>query len=322
MLVGYRWYDARRITPLFPFGFGLTYTSFAYKHLSAAAAHSSGSVATATIEVTNTGSRAGADVPQLYIADPAASGEPPKQLKGFDKVTLVPRQSRRVSFSIDARALSHWSTAVHDWRVTRGCYELMVGHDERDISQQATVSVNGASCRGSIASIVTAGSAPSCGKATGRLAGSRLGPARIGATRARTRRAFARFSARGHRYMDFFCLAGGSGIRVGYASPKLVRHLGAAARRRVAGRAVLALTANRHYALHGVRPGSSLARARRALRLGRPFHVGRNTWYLVSRGAASGVLKVRGGRVREVGLADRRLTAGRVVAGRFLRSFS
>ena len=128
-------------------------------------------------------------------------------------------------------------------------------------------------------------------------------------TRARTRRQFSRGSTRGRRDMDFFCPAR-RGIRVGYASPTLTRHLSAAQRRRVAGRAVLILSANRHYALHGVRPGTRLAKVRRRLHVGRAFHVGLNYWYVVANGPSHGVLKVRHGVIQEVGIAELRLTRG------------
>jgi Fibronectin type III-like domain len=324
MLVGYRWYDAKRIAPLFPFGFGLDYTTFAYRGLKVAAARpgreSDPTVATASIEVTNTGSRAGGDVPQLYIADPAATGEPPLQLKGYDKVTLAPHQTDRVSFAIDQRALSYWSTRRHGWRVARGCYGVMVGRDERDIAARATISVDGASCRGAIASIVIP-SVTRCNAPAGRLTRRGLGPVRLGETRASARRALRRLSRRTHNDMDVFCLAGGPGIRVGYPSSRLLRALSAHDRRRVHGRAVLILTANHHYALRGVRAGASFRKARRSLTLGTPFRIGRNTWYLTAAGRGRGVLKVQRGRVREIGIADERMTAGRGAAARFLRSF-
>jgi hypothetical protein len=160
----------------------------------------------------------------------------------------------------------------------------------------------------------------SCKKPSGRLAGRSLGPIRLGMTRARTRRLFTRSSTRGRRDMDFFCPAR-RGIRVGYASPALTRHLSRAQRRRVAGRAVLILSANRHYALHGVRPDTRLVRVRRRLHVGQAFHVGRNFWYVVANGASRGVLKVRHGMIQEVGIADLRLTRGRAAARRFFRSF-
>ncbi|MGB9182931.1 MAG: prolyl oligopeptidase family serine peptidase [Solirubrobacteraceae bacterium] len=165
-----------------------------------------------------------------------------------------------------------------------------------------------------------AGKKFSCAKPSGRLAGLSLGPVRLGMTRARTRRLFTRGSTRGRRDMDFFCPPN-RGIRVGYASPALTRHMSQARRRRVAGRAVLVLSANRHYALHGVRPDTRLARVRRRLRIGRAFHVGRNYWYVVANGPSHGVLKVRHGTIQEVGIADLRLTQGRAAGRRFFRSF-
>jgi hypothetical protein len=84
---------------------------------------------------------------------------------------------------------------------------------------------------------------------------------------------------------------------------------------------VLILTASRHYAIKGVRPAAPLSKARHRLALGRPFHIGRDDWYLASDGSSRAVLKVRHGRVGEVGIASRQLTATRVAAARFLRAF-
>jgi ABC-2 type transport system ATP-binding protein len=161
----------------------------------------------------------------------------------------------------------------------------------------------------------------SCAAPSGRISGRSLGPVTLGMTRARTRRPFARVSTRGRRYMDFFCPTHG-GIRVGYASPSLVRLLARKQRSATRGRAVLVLTANAHYALRGVRAGSSLTAARPRLRLGRPFRVGLNRWYLFSDGAVRGVLKVRHDTVGEIGIASRSLTGSRTSAARFLRTFS
>jgi beta-glucosidase len=155
LLVGYRWYDARGIAPLFPFGFGLSYTTFDYRNLKVDAASNGSTVGTAGIDVTNTGQRSGADVPQLYVADPASTGEPPKQLAGYQKLSLNPGETGRASFAIDQRSLSYWDTNTHAWRVAPGCYGLLVGHSSRDVSMQATVSVDGASCPGAAASFVT-----------------------------------------------------------------------------------------------------------------------------------------------------------------------
>jgi hypothetical protein len=324
LLVGYRWYDAKKIAPLFPFGFGLSYSTFAYGQLGVAPTPAGPALATVSVAVTNTGRRSGADVPQLYIADPTSTGEPPKQLKGYQKVILAPGEAGHVSFPIDARALSYWSTAVHGWRVARGCYGILIGRDERDIALQTTIAVNGAACPGAVARITTPGAAagPSCGRPTGRLAGRRLGPVRLGARRSAVRRAMRRFSRRGRHDMDFFCLLGGPGIRVGYPSSKLLRALPRGQRRRVSGHAVLALTANRYYSLRAVRPGESVAEARPSLKLRRAFQIGLNTWYLTPNGSSRGVLKVRHGRVQEVGIADQRLTENPDIARRFLSSFS
>lgn len=104
--------------------------------------------------------------------------------------------------------------------------------------------------------------------------------------------------------MDFFCPAR-RGIRVGY----------------IHGHAVLVLTANRHYALHGVRADTRLSRVARRLRVSRPFHVGRNTWYVTANGPSRGVLKVRHGVIEEVGIAPARLVRSRAAGRRFFCSF-
>jgi beta-glucosidase len=128
--VGYRWYDAKKVAPLFPFGFGLSYTSFAYSHLRIARTRQD---VTVSFTVTNTGARAGSDVPQVYVDDPRAAGEPPKQLKGFDKVFLRPRRSLRVTVTLPPRAFSHWDSTARRWRMTPGLYRILVGASSRDI---------------------------------------------------------------------------------------------------------------------------------------------------------------------------------------------
>jgi hypothetical protein len=162
--------------------------------------------------------------------------------------------------------------------------------------------------------------APRCARASGRLRGLRIGPVRLGMTRAHVRHAFRRFSTQGRRYMDFFCLVG-SGIRTGYPSPRLLASLSRTERRRVRGRVVLALTANRFYALDGVRPGMRLARVARRLRTGKAFHIGLNYWYLAPNGPSRAVLKVRHGLIEEIGIADKTLTQHRRADFRFLTSF-
>jgi beta-glucosidase len=121
MLVGYRWYTTKGITPLFPFGFGLSCTTFAFSDLTA---RSAGDGRAVSADVTNTGRRAGADVAQLYVGDPASTGEPAEQLKGFQRVTLQPGQTTRVSFTLDQSAFAWWNNG---WTVTPGRYALHGG---------------------------------------------------------------------------------------------------------------------------------------------------------------------------------------------------
>jgi beta-glucosidase len=122
--VGYRWYAAHAETPLFPFGYGLSYTSFRFRHLKISAHHDAVSV---RAQVTNTGQRAGADVAQLYLTAPQAAGEPPLQLKGFERVELRPGQTGPVRFTLDRRAFSIWNTDRQAWTTVPGRYGISVG---------------------------------------------------------------------------------------------------------------------------------------------------------------------------------------------------
>jgi beta-glucosidase len=148
LLLGYRWYDAKHIAPLFPFGFGLSYTTFSLHGLHAAAASGRGRLAKVSFDVTNTGSRAGAEVPQVYVADPRSTGEPPKQLKAFTKVSLKPRASGRVTLALGLRSFAHSNTSAHRWQVTPGCYRILVGSSSRDLPLSSTVAVGSSRCAG------------------------------------------------------------------------------------------------------------------------------------------------------------------------------
>jgi beta-glucosidase len=106
--VGYRWYQSTDQTPLFPFGYGLSYTTFSFSDLSVTGFNSAGT-ATVTATVTNTGSRSGADVAQLYIGDPSSTGEPPWQLKDFQRVSLNAGASTTVTFSVPVQDLTYWA---------------------------------------------------------------------------------------------------------------------------------------------------------------------------------------------------------------------
>jgi beta-glucosidase len=126
--VGYRWYDAKSIAPLFPFGFGLSYTRFAFSHLSVSRSVTDGTQdVRVSAVVTNTGHRAGSEVAQLYLADPSGTGEPPRQLAGFQRVSLAPGASARVSFTVTPQQESWWDDSAKGWTQTAGRYQVYVG---------------------------------------------------------------------------------------------------------------------------------------------------------------------------------------------------
>ncbi len=160
-----------------------------------------------------------------------------------------------------------------------------------------------------------------CAKPSGGLSGRTLGPVTLGMTRSQARTRFARVNAKRRRYVDYYC-SGSQGLRVGYPSGALLHPVSRAERRHVSGRAVLVLAASTHYSLHGVRHGEKISTVAHHVHLSRRFTVGLNRWYLIEGRYSRGVLKVRGGRVQEVGIADLKLTNGRRRARRFLESFS
>src|SRR5579875_1546681 len=133
--VGYRWYDAKHITPMFPFGYGLSYTRFAFSNLRVSPPVTDGvHDVRVSATITNVGTRAGSDVAQLYLGDPAPAGEPPRQLPGFQRVTLKPGQSARVHFTVTPRDTWWWdqsapggSSTGGGWSQTAGTYHVYVG---------------------------------------------------------------------------------------------------------------------------------------------------------------------------------------------------
>ncbi len=163
---------------------------------------------------------------------------------------------------------------------------------------------------------------PRCPRPSGRLTGSRLGPLALGMSRSRARHTLRRFVVQRYGFDDF-CLRGGWGIRVGYPSPKLLRSLPRRLRGQIRNRVIEALTANRFYALDGVRPRAKLVGASRKLHIRRSrfYAVGLNDWYLIPGRKVDGVLKVRYGVVLEVGIADKRAVRGRNGARQFFTSF-
>ena len=136
--VGYRWYDANSVTPLFPFGFGLSYTQFAFSNLQISPSSVDGTQdVQVSATVTNTGQRAGSDVAQLYLGDPSGSGEPPRQLAGFQRVDLGPGASAQVSFTITPQQESWWDDSANGWTQTEGTYSVYVGDSSAPVRPAA-----------------------------------------------------------------------------------------------------------------------------------------------------------------------------------------
>ena len=139
LLVGYRWYDAQKIAPLFPFGFGLSYTTFKLANLKISGP-SSGTV-TVESDITNTGQREGADVVQVYVGFPSNAGEPPKQLTGFQRVTLRPGQSQHVAITLAPRSFSVWDTNANKWTLVPGAHSIFVGDSSVNLPMKGTVTL-------------------------------------------------------------------------------------------------------------------------------------------------------------------------------------
>jgi beta-glucosidase len=138
--VGYRWYDKKKIEPRFPFGYGLSYTTFEMKNLKSIEGNHP-----VSIDVTNTGKVAGATVAELYVRPPAggAVDRPVQELKGFVRVDLKPGETKTVTFPLNARAFSYWDVTSHSWKEVPGEYEIAVGQSSRDISATAKLNWHG-----------------------------------------------------------------------------------------------------------------------------------------------------------------------------------
>ncbi len=137
VFVGYRYYDKKEMDVLFPFGFGLSYTTFAYSNLKIA---KDGESVHVSADVTNQGTRAGREVVQLYVGKKASAvSRPVRELREFAKIALEPGQTSTVSFTLDRRAFSYYEETIADWYVEGGTYEIALGASSRDLPLVATV---------------------------------------------------------------------------------------------------------------------------------------------------------------------------------------
>ncbi|MDO4337404.1 MAG: glycoside hydrolase family 3 C-terminal domain-containing protein [Eubacteriales bacterium] len=135
LFVGYRYYDAKEMPVAFPFGYGLSYTTFAYSNLTVSQKElSDNDTVTVSVDVTNTGNREGKEIVQLYIRDLTGSARRPlKELKGYDKVSLKPGETKTATFTLDYRSLAWYHTGLKDWYAASGEYEILIGASSRDI---------------------------------------------------------------------------------------------------------------------------------------------------------------------------------------------
>jgi beta-glucosidase len=135
--VGYAWYDAEKKPVLFPFGFGLSYTSYSYSHL----AVKSGDTLTVSFTVTNAGQRAGTEIAEIYASLPASAGEPPKRLIGWTRIELGPGESKEASVSIPHDRLTIFDEGTNDWKLSPGAYTILAGGSSQDLPlhQQITL---------------------------------------------------------------------------------------------------------------------------------------------------------------------------------------
>ncbi len=143
LFIGYRYYDAKEMPVLFPFGFGLSYTTFAYSNprVSARTFKDEDGV-TVTVDVTNTGSMAGKEIVQVYVHDHEAGlVRPEKELKGFAKVELKPGETKSVSVTLDFRAFAFWHPEFKQWVTESGNFDLLIGASSADIRCRETVTL-------------------------------------------------------------------------------------------------------------------------------------------------------------------------------------
>ncbi|MGB4714748.1 MAG: glycoside hydrolase family 3 C-terminal domain-containing protein, partial [Defluviitoga tunisiensis] len=144
VFVGYRYYDKKEIEPLFPFGYGLSYTTFEYTDISVDKKEiTDKETIEVKVKVKNTGKVKGKEIVQLYVRDVESKvNRPEKELKGFEKIELAPGEEKTVTFKLDKRSFAYYNTEIRDWYVESGEFEILVGKSSKEIELKETVKVN------------------------------------------------------------------------------------------------------------------------------------------------------------------------------------
>jgi beta-glucosidase len=135
--VGYKWYDAKKKAVLFPFGFGLSYTTYAYSRLTV----KTGDALEVSFTVKNTGKRAGTEIAQVYASLPDAAGEPPKRLIGWARVELAAGESKLVSIPVERERLTVFDEGTDGWKLVPGNYNVLAGGSSQDLPLHQTVTL-------------------------------------------------------------------------------------------------------------------------------------------------------------------------------------
>jgi hypothetical protein len=238
--------------------------------------------------LTNTGRRDGAETGQVYVGFPRSDGEPPRQLKGYEKAFLKAGESKSVAIDLDRRAFSHWSSAAHRWRRTAGCYTISVGGSSRDLPLHGRVAIAGGSCGGG------------CLARRAPIGPRNVGRVRIGRTRRQLLRRVPAPRRRTKRSWRW-CVKGGKGT------------VSAAFTRR--GRVALVITTAPRHGNRRIHPGTKVSRLRVAYRRRRA--IGRGL--LRASPHSPRFFGIRKGRVRYIGVASRSTLRSRKVVRRYLR---
>jgi len=143
LMVGYRYWTTTGKHPLYPFGYGLSYTTFSFSKLQVPASAASGSTVAVSFDVTNTGSVEGAEVAQLYVSDPSAKAtRPERELKGFEKVRLAPGETKHLTLNLDARSFSYWDTPNHKWTIDPGKFVIRLGDSSENTPLHADLTID------------------------------------------------------------------------------------------------------------------------------------------------------------------------------------